>query len=113
MGDPNIIDSATLDSLKELLGDAFGQLIETYLTDSEARVQKLKKAIAAPDYEEITHEAHGLKGSSRNLGIVQLGDICEKLEQESREGNGENFEQYVSAVEQQFAAVTDILKGYL
>ena len=108
-----IIDFVTLDSLKELLGDAFGELISTYLEDSAKRVEKLKVAIPEKEFNTVTHEAHGLKGSSRNLGITKLGNVCEKLEHDAKDNIADNFEQYFTAVEQEFAAVSEVLREYL
>lgn len=109
----SLVDAATFDGLKELLGEAFSQLIETYLTDSQVRIDKLKQSVPAGDFETTTHEAHGLKGSSRNIGIVPLGDVCESLEQESRAEKPDNLEQYLATIEQQFAALTEYLKTEL
>ncbi len=113
MDGQSLIDMTTFDSLKELLGDSFSQLIETYINDSQVRVEKLSTAIPERDFEVIRHESHGLKGSSRNLGIFGLGDVCEKVENDSNAKNGDSFEQDFAAIEQQFAAVSDYLKSFL
>ena len=109
----DIMDRITLESLKELLEDSFSQLIETYLTDSQKRIDILCEAIPESNFEVIRHEAHGLKGSSRNLGINGVGDLCEQIEHQGREEVSEGMEQLFSAVQQQFAVVKTELVKYL
>ena len=113
MDGQSLIDMTTFDSLKELLGDSFSQLIETYINDSMVRIEKLEQAIPARDFNIIRHESHGLKGSSRNIGVTALGDICERVEHASNEQNAETFDQDFAVIQQQFAAVSEYLKTYL
>ena len=108
-----LVDKDTLLMLKDLLGDRFNALLETYLSDSILRLQSLKKALQAQDYEVAKHEVHGLKGSSRNIGVNQLADLCEELEKQTRTGNVVNGEKQFAAIEQNFAAVDETLRCYL
>ena len=107
------IDTGALEGLKELLGESFVQLIETYLRDSKIRIEKIEKAISDKDLDEVMQQAHGLKGSSRNVGIITIGDISERMEHESRAGEDTQLLQHFSAIEQEFAAVEEVLKTYL
>ena len=109
----DIMDGTTLEGLKELLEDAFSQLVETYLNDSQKRIDHLSQAIPENDFEVIRHEAHGLKGSSRNLGINGVGDLCEQIEHQGKDQNPQGLEQLFSAVQQQFAVVKVELPKYL
>ncbi|VUD56402.1 hypothetical protein TDB9533_02057 [Thalassocella blandensis] len=112
--DPNnLIDMDSLMMLKELLGEKFVELIETYLRDSAARIEKLKVALEAGDIETAKHEVHGLKGSSRNIGINSLADTCDILEKQTHAGTVTNEEQQLAAIEQNFAAVAVKLKTFI
>ena len=113
MSNELVVDVGVLKSLQELLGDNFALLIETYLTDSQKRIERLHQAYNADDMDEISSEVHGLKGSSRNLGANQIGDLCEVLEKEARQGAIINKEQQLAAIESNFAAVTAQLSVYL
>ncbi len=108
-----LIDFDSLMMLKELLGEKFIELVETYLKDSAVRIEKLKVALDAGDMETANHEVHGLKGSSRNIGINSLADLCDVLEKQCRENNVTEHEQQLAAIEQNFAAVAEHLKTYL
>lgn len=106
----NRIDRDNLAMLQELLGDKFSELISTYLNDSQPRLAALAVAFEKNDMTELCHQAHGLKGSSRNLGINPLADLCEEMERQARQGKVENAMQQIAAIEQEFAAVELILK---
>lgn len=107
------VDATMLSSLKELLGDKFNQLITVYIQDSTDRFDRLKSAWESQDLLIIKDEAHGIKGSSRNIGANSLADICAEIETLARAGQSDGFEQKISAAEQVFAAVSEELKTYL
>lgn len=109
----NLIDIDSLMMLKDLLGDKFIELIETYLKDSVVRINNLKKALDEGDMDAAKHEVHGLKGSSRNIGINSLADTCEILEKQTLAGAVTDEEQQLAAIELNFAAVAEKLKTYL
>lgn len=66
--------------LRELLAENFNELIDRYLLDSKTRFAILEGAIASLDFKTMQYEAHGIKGSSRNMGANQLANILEKIE---------------------------------
>ena len=107
------INPEVLDTLSELVGDKFIELIEVYLSDSEIRIQKIEKAFDDGDTNTLANEAHGLKGSSRNLGANDVASICEVLETESRAGKLGDKVQTMASIEKTFAAVAAQLKTYL
>lgn len=106
------IDSAMLTQLQELLGDRFSELVERFIADGNRRIHLLRDAVVNKDFDVIHAEAHGLKGSSRNIGANDLGGVCADLEQKGRSANDEGLETLFAAVEQEFAAVCDILESY-
>lgn len=106
------VDQAMLAQLQELLADRFSELVERFITDGGKRVDLLREAIPLKDFDVIHAEAHGLKGSSRNIGANILGEVCGQLEQQGRHQSDENLETLFAAVEQEFAAVCDVLSSY-
>ncbi len=106
------IDEAMMAQLKDLLEDRFGELIERFMSDSGKRMALLKAAVPVLDYEVLYAEAHGLKGSSRNIGANPLGDACDVLEAIGRNKGGGDVESSFAAIEQEFAAVCEILATY-
>ena len=74
------INKAMIEELKDLMGDDFGMLIETFISDSEQRIIDLNVAITANNATDLREIAHGLKGSSSNLGAEELASISYTLE---------------------------------
>lgn len=103
---PVDIDLVMLEGLRELLNGKFVELVTTYNTDCGKRLERIQSAIPSADFAVIRHEAHGLKGSSRNIGANSLAACCEQLEAKAQAGDTAGMEQIFSAMEQQFAAVS-------
>lgn len=106
------IDAAMLRDLKDLLAERFTELVDRFVQDGERRLELLRAAVPARDFDTIHAEAHGLKGSSRNIGANSLGNLCGNLELRGRERNAEELVTLFAAVEQEFAAVCEELRGY-
>ncbi len=99
------VDREMLDNLRSILEDRFDLLITTYINDSKSRRDRLREAFEKSDFDAIRHEAHGLKGSSRNIGANQFADICAIVEAQASHQDNTDLEQNVAAVEHKLAAV--------
>lgn len=108
----NKVDAGMLSQLQELLGTRFGELVDRFIGDGSRRMELLRTAVVEKDYEAIHAQAHGLKGSSRNMGANGLGDICGDLEERGRTSDGDNLPALFAALEQEFAAVCQCLRGF-
>jgi PAS domain S-box-containing protein len=71
-----------LDALRDQLGpEVLIQLIERQITQADASVLIMERAISSDAIEEVQREAHRLKGSSLMLGLTRMGTLCAWLEQ--------------------------------
>lgn len=113
MGESVHVDEVMLVSLKELLADKFTDLVEAYINDCEQRLERMSKAMVGLDLTVLKDEAHGIKGSSRNMGANSLAELCAVIEDQARAGDSTGFEQKISGVEQLFAAVKAELEGLI
>ncbi len=107
------LDLEMLNGLQDLLGDKFLLLITTFISDCEARLGRLSAAAASMNLEIIKNEAHGIKGSSRNIGANGLAALCEEIERQARDGDLDDIEKKISSVQQVFAAIKQELTSYL
>jgi HPt (histidine-containing phosphotransfer) domain-containing protein len=55
-------------------------LLETFEVMSGERIAAVEHAASEHDVESVRRSAHALKGVSRQLGGVRLGDLCERIE---------------------------------
>lgn len=107
------VETAMLEQLKDLLGERFQELVETFIRDGGRRMDLMRSAVPKRDFVTVHAEAHGLKGSARNIGANILGDVCCQLEQIGDAADEARLETNFAAVEQEFAAVCDTLRAYV
>lgn len=106
------VDSDNVNMLKELLGDKFGELVETFIEDAAQRMEAMSVGLAKNDLEAVRREVHGLKGSCQNIGANSLGDLCHIMETQAYDGALEDGQQQFAAMEQNLAAVTAVLISF-
>jgi len=107
------LDMVMLEGLKKLLADKFDELITTFNSDCAARIGRIADALPDQNFTVICHEAHGVKGSCRNMGVNSLAELCDKMESKARVQDGSDMEQLFAAIEQQFAAASNQLISLL
>ncbi len=78
------LNLAQIQELKEVMEEAFDDLVMTYLQDSDTKIKTLKKAIHAQDSTQIAEVAHSLKGSSANICAEALSSMFKKIEDAAR-----------------------------
>lgn len=78
------IDRSALDAIRALQSEEepniVRELITIYIEDSNARLAEMRKTVSVGDPVQIRRAAHGLRGSSANLGARTLADLCAQLE---------------------------------
>jgi HPt (histidine-containing phosphotransfer) domain-containing protein len=58
-----------------------------YLRELPGRLEKLEAALNANDAETFAQYCHGLKGTSKSIGAVELADLCGQHELAGYDGN--------------------------
>ncbi|SEM72819.1 Hpt domain-containing protein [Pseudomonas sp. ok272] len=96
------LDFNVLSALREFMADEYPALLDTFLKDSEERLQALHEA---GDASQLIDTAHSFKGSSSNMGAVRLAQLCHELEQRARETGPATLKQLVRAIDCEFARV--------
>lgn len=96
------LDEAVLGALQEVMEQEYPLLLDTFLSDSRVRLQQLH---AASDVEALSQAAHSLKGSSSNMGAVQLAELCRQLEQQADRLSPEQIVQLLQAITDEMAIV--------
>ena len=99
-------DETVLISLLD--GDAL--LAAEVLHDFEAALERgadeIDTAFHDSRNEELAIAAHKLKSSSRTVGALQLGELCERLEAGARSGPSHSVQRMILAVMSEIGAVS-------
>lgn len=101
-----------LSELRELLAENFNELIDRYLADSNTRFDLLENAIGVLDFKTIQYQAHGIKGSSRNMGANPLAKILDKIEALGGAQDIQNLANLFEAAKTEYARVATALEDY-
>jgi len=82
----NLIDFKALSELEELMGETFVELIQMYISDSQSHLSGIESNLKLNNASQVRASAHSLKGSSSNLFVTGLVDICKNLECQANDG---------------------------
>ncbi len=99
--------------LKELMDDMFGDLITTYLCDSEEKLPRLEAAINEANSALCTELSHSLKGSSANIYAEDLSALLKNIEDLARADSFESLPDGFINIEHEFQVVKKELLALL
>lgn len=77
------INCVMFNEMRDLLGDAFEDFINSYVQTSNDYIENIKKAIKDQDYEALRQATHPLKSSSRQVGADHVSKIAASMEEMS------------------------------
>ena len=106
------VDLARLRMMAAGDGDDARELIEMYLKDTDERIARLHGLIEAQDAEEMTLEAHTLKGASATLGVGRMSEVALQLETFGLTGSFDEAPALVEALEAEFENVRTYLADH-
>jgi len=77
-----LIDEQMLHHLEKIMvyGERMLELIDSFLEDGKRSISAIAQAYQNQDLEQLQRQAHTLKGTSLNLGLPRLSDVCRKLD---------------------------------
>ncbi len=87
MPNNNAIDTTVIESLKDIMGDDFGIIVDTFTEDTGKLVSSLSELQKQNDVEVFTRNAHSIKSSSANLGALQVSVLAAELEAQGKSGD--------------------------
>lgn len=83
-----IIDMNTFNTLKESTdADFIQELINTFLEDMPAQIERMKESLQIKDAEKFTRAAHTVKSNAATFGASELASLARELESLGRENN--------------------------
>ena len=107
------VDMAVLTSFEEVqmdgAPDLIVELIDLYLEDAPHRLAAIEEALTRKDERALKRAAHCLRGSSANLGALQVALICEELERIECNDWFAGVHALLSCLEEEFGRVRQIL----
>jgi HPt (histidine-containing phosphotransfer) domain-containing protein len=100
LSDLPILDPSPLQDLLDIGAglDVVHELIGMLREDVPSRLALLKTALDAADTKAVMMEAHQLKGSLGNLGLVRFADLARLIEEQARAGSLDGVAAWVEQI---------------
>ncbi len=108
---PGALDTRALHNIRELDADGavLTEVIAMYLDEAARNLNRLKTAVESQDAGEVDRAAHAFKSASLNVGALQIGELCRKLERQGKAGELSGTVDLVQAIERQLERVRPLL----
>jgi two-component system sensor histidine kinase/response regulator len=99
------IDLAT--TLERLDGDRdlFEELVQLFKSECPRVIDEMRSAIAQHDSKSLEHTAHGLKGSSAQVGALAVSQVAMEIEKLARSGNIESSREHFQILQSEIERV--------
>ena len=94
-----LVDETALIELRDVMGDLFSKLVDTFHTDGQVRIQAMYVAINDQDSESLRKAAHTFKGSASNVCALHLASRLKAIEDFAKAGEFEQAQALVAQVE--------------
>jgi signal transduction histidine kinase/FixJ family two-component response regulator len=78
--------------------DLVSAIVQRFRDEAPGRVQALREAVDRGDAGAVSDYAHSLKGDSRRIGGIEVGQLCAELEMLGRSGTLANASELVTAL---------------
>lgn len=103
------LDEAVLNELRELSReldqDVLGEVVAAYRKVAPELLAELQRAAGSSGLDTLARAAHALKGSSAQIGALELRDLARELEADARAGRGDRIALLVAQCRAAYAAV--------
>ncbi|MBF0227007.1 MAG: Hpt domain-containing protein [Desulfobacterales bacterium] len=108
------MDLKELASNLGLEDDEFYELVELFISTAGADLEKLENAYNNREAKDASRAAHSLKGSSANLGFIDLSAIAKKAEELAMNKDLETIGSLVGKLKEKLAVIEKKLEesGY-
>ena len=103
------IDLHIFDGIRELMGDALGEVVESFLEDGRQRLEAMVTHLSAADGLQLQRAAHSLKGAAANLGLSALSEACAELDENARQRGCDGAERLLETVKSAFSHAEETL----
>ena len=112
MSEP-VIDPVVFSEMQELMEDALGDFIETYLENSPKLLASISQSLPNNDLEPIYHSAHQLKGGSGSIGAMQVFQIARQMEEKARNGESDGLDSLFTQLQAAYEQAAAELKTHM
>ena len=83
-----VVETALIDEYRQSLGrEILNDLLETYMSDAQARVQSIVQYYQAGDIKDVESEATAMQGAAANVGAQRVAEVAKELQLAAAQNN--------------------------
>lgn len=108
------LNQKTLDELKELMGESYLSVFQAFAKSAKKCIEDIELAVAKNDIQVIERSSHTLKGSSANIGAINLSKLCADVVDMARNSVSDGYLESLGKVKDEYKKVEaeiDVLLG--
>ena len=94
-----IINTSTVNTTKELMGDRFPMMIKYFLEDLQMYMEEIARGFKEKNIQIVLSSSHTIKSSAKQLGVDRVSDVAKQLETLCREMIDTNKQEFLSLEE--------------
>ena len=107
-----LFDEAAITRLINLGGDTLLlKIIEIFLTNIPPKVAACQENFAKGDLKAVEQEAHAIKSSAANLGLIRLSDFAAQIEKSAFREERETVSELMPLLNDAFEASLSLVKS--
>ena len=110
-----LLDESALQELRELAGEEESDFVEGLLgmlvLETPGRIEGIRRAASLSDSHGVHETAHLLKGTCKQLGLIAMAGICQKLEDLGRSGDLQGCVEWIANLEHNFRETKALLQS--
>lgn len=107
------LDAGAFTEMKEVMGDAFKEVISMCLQSLPEQSEQLAVAIAENNADDLFNVAHRMKSSCGSIGAFGLAEKAESIEQIGRNGSVEGANEMLTELQSSLQEVLALLQAEL
>lgn len=92
----DIMDPAKIEEFRgysDGTDDFIKELFEQYYETSDNLIEQIQIAYDGDDHKKLLSDLHTLKGSTRNMGLLKLGEFIVNWEKQMKDGDFSGFDE--------------------
>lgn len=89
------------------------EVVQIFITDYPAKIQKLREAISQGNLETIRFQAHDIKSGCLSMGIKPMSNICEVIERDAAKLTSEELKTMTDTLEADYYHISKDYGNYL
>lgn len=92
--------------------DEFIELADLFIETASSEMGRLKTAIEQKNIQEVVESSHSIKGSSGNMGFMEIFEVAKDVEFKARENSLEGADAALNSINDKIGLLKSNVEGF-